>query len=445
MEFVEAVKRAGVVGAGGAGFPTHVKLNAKAEYFLVNAAECEPLIETDKYLCRTYPERIVDTVVRIAEHLEAKHAVIALKKEYTREIAALEEAIRRKAAPVEIFRMKVFYPAGDEQTLVHQVTGRCVPERGLPLDVGCVVDNVGTVLSIADALEGKPVTEKFLSVTGDVARPTMFHVPVGTPIREVLAKAPVNPASYAVIFGGPMMGKMLTEEEQIDAAVVTKTTGNLLVLPKDHYLVRRSKLSVERMMRQAATACIQCRMCTDLCPRYLLGHEVRPNMVMRSVWKEKLITDEKEYLRCFGSAANCCSCGACEMFSCPMGLSPRKMNDYIKGRLREKGIQVERNLHPEERSGVDYHKIPTERLIARLDLTKYVSHTLPELTELKPDNLFIPLSQHIGKPAEPVLKVGDVVKKGDLAAQAAAGLSANIYVGMDGTVKEVTDRGIRIG
>ncbi|MBS6195935.1 MAG: 4Fe-4S dicluster domain-containing protein [Clostridiales bacterium] len=445
MEFVEAVKRAGVVGAGGAGFPTHVKLNAKAEYFLVNAAECEPLIETDKYLCRTCPERIVDTVVRIAEHLGAAHAVIALKKEYTREIAALEGAIREKKAPVEIYPLKVFYPAGDEQTLVYEVTGRSVPERGLPLDVGCVVENVGTVLSIADALEGKPVTDKFLSVTGDVAAPAMFKVPIGTPIREILKKASVNPASYAVILGGPMMGKMLADDAQIDGAVVTKTTGNLLVLPKDHYLVRRSALSVERMIRQAAAACIQCRMCTDLCPRYLIGHDVRPNMVMRSVWKESMITDEKEYLRCFGSAANCCSCGACEMFSCPMGLSPRKMNDYMKGRMRERGIQVERNMHPEARNGVDYHKIPTERLIARLDLGRYVSHALPELTDLCPTECFIPFSQHIGKPAVPVVKEGDSVHKGDLAAQAAEGLSANIYVSMDGTVKEVTDRGIRIG
>ena len=147
------IQSAGVAGAGGAGFPTHVKLKAKAEYFIVNGAECEPLIETDKYLCRTYPERIVETTAKIASHLEAEHAVIALKGEYKREIQALSQAIEKLNAPVEIFQSEAFYPAGDEQVLVWNVTGRSIPEKGLPLDVGCVVDNVGTVLSIADALE----------------------------------------------------------------------------------------------------------------------------------------------------------------------------------------------------------------------------------------------------------------------------------------------------
>lgn len=444
MEMVEAIKRAGVVGAGGAGFPTHVKLNTKAEYFLVNAAECEPLIETDKFLCRTKAKRIVSTVVRIAEHLEAKRAVIALKAKYVKEIRALTEAVETLQAPVELFPMRSFYPAGDEQTLVWEVTGRSVPERGLPLDVGCVVSNVGTVLSIADALEGTPVSEKYLSVTGAVRRPVMFHVPVGTPVRDVLKAADLDTPSYGVILGGPMMGRVLKDDADIDRAVVTKTTGNLLVLPKDHYLMTRAAVTKERMIRQAASACIQCKMCTDLCPRYLIGHEVRPNMVMRSLWKEPSITEESEYIRCFGSAVNCCSCGACEMFSCPMGLSPRKMNDYIKGQLRSRQIQVERKLKPGSRPGAEYHKIPTERLIARLGLTPYVTHTEPELLELVPDVCEIPFSQHIGKPAVPVVKPGDRVAKGDLVAEAAEGLSANIYTGMDGIVTEITPGGVRI-
>ena len=444
MEMVEAIKRAGVVGAGGAGFPTHVKLNASAEYFLVNAAECEPLIETDKFLCRTWPERIVGTVEQIAAHLGAKRAVIALKAKYEKEIKALEAAIQKTNAQVEIFKMRSFYPAGDEQTLVQQVTGRCVPERGLPLDVGCVVDNVGTVLAIADALEGKPVDTKYLSVTGDVERPLMFHVPIGTPVREVLDAAGARRGAYGLSLGGLMMGKVLPDEAAIDAAVVTKTTGNLLVLPKDHMLFERAALSPQRMIRQAAAACIQCKMCTDLCPRYLIGHEVHPNRVMRSMWKEQTVTDPEEYIRYFGSAANCCSSGACELFSCPMGLSPSKMNDYIKGRLREKGIQVERNMEPKIRDGVEIHKIPTERLIARLGLTPYVTHVEPELREYIPKECRIPLSQHIGRPAQPVVEAGAEVSQGDQIAQAAEGLSANIHTGVSGVVKQVTDREIII-
>ncbi len=116
MQMTEAVKNAGVVGAGGAGFPTHVKLNTKAEYFLINAAECEPLIETDKYLCRTYARQIVRTAVRIAGHLEAKHAVIALKEKYTREISALTEAIAEEKADLGIFRLRSF---------IRRVMSRC--------------------------------------------------------------------------------------------------------------------------------------------------------------------------------------------------------------------------------------------------------------------------------------------------------------------------------
>lgn len=444
MSFVETIKEAGIVGAGGAGFPTYVKLNAKAEYFIINAAECEPLIETDKYLCRTFPERIIRTAVRIAEHLEAEHCVIATKAKYKREIAALQAEIERQNARVEICGMRTFYPAGDEQVIVQEVTGRSVPERGLPLDVGCVVDNVGTVLSIADALEGKPVSEKYLSVTGAVKHTGMYHVPLGTPITQILGDAELAEREYAVLVGGPMMGKMLREEEEIRRAAVTKTTGNLLVLPKDHYLVKRSELPRERMIRQAAAACIQCKMCTDMCPRFMLGHEVRPNVVMRNLWKESMLTDAAEYEKAFGSAVNCCSCGVCEMFACPMGLSPRKMNEYAKGLLREKGINPHKNMHPEAREAIQNRKIPTERLIARLELTPYVTHELPAEKELEVKECRILLSQHIGKPAQAVVHEGEYVEKNDLVAQAAEGLSVNIHTGLAGVVKEVTDTYIRI-
>ena len=444
MSFVETIKEAGIVGAGGAGFPTYVKLNAKAEYFIINAAECEPLIETDKYLCRTFPERIIRTAVLVAEHLEAAHCVIATKAKYKREIAALQQEIDRQNAKVEIFGMRTFYPAGDEQVIVQEVTGRSVPERGLPLDVGCVVDNVGTVLSIADALEGKPVSEKYLSVTGAVSHTGMYHVPLGTPITQILESAKLTEREYAVILGGPMMGKMLKTEEEIKKACVTKTTGNLLVLPKDHYLVKRSELPRERMIRQAAAACIQCRMCTDMCPRFMLGHEIRPNVVMRNLWRESMLTDATEFEAAFGSAVNCCSCGVCEMFACPMGLSPRKMNEYAKGLLREKGINPERNMRPQAREGIENRKIPTERLIARLDLTPYVTHELPEERKLSVKECRIPLSQHIGKSALAAVHVGERVEKNALVAQAAEGLSVNIHTGMAGIVKEVTDTYIRI-
>lgn len=445
MELIEAIKKAGVVGAGGAGFPTHVKLNAKAEYLIINAAECEPLIETDKFLCREYADRIIDTILLMGQHLEAQHIVIGLKAKYKAEIAALEKAIQSKNASVEIFPMRTYYPAGDEQVLVEQVTGRSVPERGLPLNVGAVVENVGTVLSIADALEGKPVTEKYLSVTGAVREPVMFKVPLGTPIRQVISQVDLRVKDYAVIIGGPMMGKMMATDAMIDNAVVTKTTGNLLVLPKDHYLVRRAVKPVQAMIHQARTSCIQCHFCTDLCPREQIGHNVKPHQIMRNLWRQDKITDAKEFEVTFGSAANCSSCGVCEMFACPMGLSPRKMNDYTKGLLRGLGINPERNQSPVARSTIEQRRIPTERLIARLGLSDYVFHIEPKLVDgLEEKEVVVPVGQHIGKPASPVVKVGDYVNAGDLIAEAAEGLSANIHTGFAGTVTEIGPAGIRI-
>lgn len=444
MNLTQAVREAGVVGAGGAGFPTHVKLNAKAECFIVNAAECEPLIETDKYLCRTFPEQVVAAAAAIAAHLGAQRAVIALKGKYRDEIAALEGAIQKLGASVEIFQMATFYPAGDEQTMVQQVTGRSVPERGLPLDVGCVVDNVGTLLNVLQALDGHPVTDKYLSVVGEVKEPIMLHVPIGTPLTECIAAAEPTLADYAIIVGGPMMGKPLTRAEDIAAAVVTKTTGNIIVLPKDHYLFRRAQLSLDAIRHQTKSACIQCRMCTDLCPRYLIGHQIRPNLVMRNLWREKTITDDGDYLAAFGDAANCCDCGVCEMFACPMGLSPRRVNQYIKGELRRKGIQVPRNMEPQARQFVDDRKTPTGRLIARLGLAQYDGKHAHTCKTLEPERVFIPFQQHIGKPAVPVKSAGDPVSKGELLAQAAEGLSVNIHASVDGVVEQVTNAGATI-
>ena len=141
-----------------------------------------------------------------------------------------------------------------------------------------------------------------------------------------------------------MMGKVFTDPGQIGELSVTKTTGNIIVLPKNHYLIRRATLPLHRIRLQAKSACVQCRMCTSLCPRNLIGHNMKPHLVMRNLFREPFITDNEEYKKAFGTAMNCSECGVCEMFSCPMGLSPRKVNIYIKGQLRERGIKVERNM-----------------------------------------------------------------------------------------------------
>lgn len=445
MDLTEMVKAAGIVGAGGAGFPTHVKLNTRAECLIINAAECEPLIETDKYLCRHFADTLVDVILTVAEHLGAKRRVIALKAKYTVEIACLKEAIAKAAADVEIYEFKTYYPAGDEQVIVQQICKRTVPERGIPIDIGVVVNNVGTLLNIADALSGRPVTEKYLSIVGEVEAPIMIKAPIGTRIKECIAKARVKIPDYAIVIGGPMMGKVMRSKDEIDTAVVTKTMGNIILLPPEHYLIRRSSLSFDRMAAQARSACIQCRMCTDLCPRYQIGHDVQPHTVMRNIWREAFITEEKEYMKAFGSAVNCCECGVCELYSCPMGLSPCRVNRNIKKRLRERGIRIEREMKPEARESVDHQRIPTERLIARLGLSSYTGQHAEECYDIRPEEVSILFSQHIGLPAKPVVKVGDKVNKGDLIAAAdEGGVSANLHSSIDGTVAELSELGARI-
>ena len=330
----------------------------------------------------------------------ATHTVIALKGKYKPEIAALKEAIAKSETNVEIFEMPTFtLPA------MSRAWYRWSPESrfrsGACLWTLALWWTTWARCATCDALQGENVTWKYLSVVGEVREPIMLHVPIGTHLTDCIEKAKPNRSDYAIIVGGPMMGKVLTDASAIESAVVTKTTGNIIVLPKDHYLMKRATLPISAMKHQARAACIQCRMCTDLCPRYLIGHNIRPNLVMRNVWREDEIESNEEFKACFGEAVNCCDCGVCEMFACPMGLSPRKINSYMKGKLRERGIQVERQMDPQAREGLDNHRTPTERLVSRLGLSEYYNLHAHECFELMPQEVYIPFQQHIGKPAVP--------------------------------------------
>lgn len=148
MTLLEQIKEAGIVGCGGAGFPTHVKLNCTVEYLIINAAECEPLLRTDRFLMLHKAREIVTAAGMIGDMVQAGKRYIVLKETYSEEIAALEAAITELHSPVKLYKMKNFYPAGDEQIMVCDVTGRTVPPSGIPLDVGAVVSNLATVYSL---------------------------------------------------------------------------------------------------------------------------------------------------------------------------------------------------------------------------------------------------------------------------------------------------------
>ena len=440
MNFLDAVYNAGVVGAGGAGFPTHLKMTKEVGTFIVNGAECEPLLEVDKFLMREKTYELIKGMEIIAGNLKAARVVLGLKKKYKVEIKKLSETIKELDSNVELFLMDNFYPAGDEQIMVKDITGKSIPAGGIPLDVDTVVSNVGTVINVYEAIEEKPVTKKYVSVLGEVNNPVMLEVPIGTSFEECIKRAGgVKIKNYAVIEGGPMMGKIVHRDELAEKAVI-KTTGALIILPEDHYVIKRKERPEAHILNESRAACIQCRMCTDMCPRYLIGHKLRPHRVMRAMGMGE---QDEEILK---EALICCECNVCELFACPMGISPKSTNTYLKGVFREKGVRYNGNKEiPSEHEMRDYRKIPVNRLIARLNLGRYYNNKVADLQELKADKVKIFLSQHIGKPAVPLVKEGDRVIEGQRIAEVGREeFGANIHASINGVVTKVEKSYIEI-
>lgn len=428
---LEQIFAAGVVGAGGAGFPTHRKLTPAADTLVVNAAECEPLLASDRYVTRTYAPEITDALLALRGEFGFKRVVVGIKRHYTREVAALKQAFAQKNADFEIFGMDSFYPAGDEQIMIYEITGRVVPPGGIPIAVGVVAQNVTTVLNIYDAMHGRPVTEKFVTVTGAVARPVIVRAPVGTSVADCVRAAggALGPASHActagwtesarhagtaapagfVIKGGPMMGKQFPFSEA-GRLVIGKADGGVIVLPEGHPLCVFSQKPVTRIINEAKSVCMQCSGCTEMCPRYLIGHKLRPHIVMRGMASNRDVGDLSEALLCS-------ECGLCELFSCPMQLSPRRVNIHVKGLLREQGIgAADKGVYPGQSDNRGYRKASQSRIAGRLLLRGYPAQ-IDEITDCVPESVSIPLKHGVGKPSAPVVAVGDKVSAGDVIAK----------------------------
>ncbi len=432
---IRKIRDAGIVGAGGAGFPTHVKLSAQAEVVVVNGAECEPLLRVDQQLMVEEAEKLVEGLSIAVSVTGAKEGVIALKGKYKEAIAVLTPLIQGK--PLSIYVLDDFYPAGDEHLTLYESTGRLVPQGGIPIKVGSVVSNVETLINVAYAMEGIPVTEKYLTLTGQVPNPITVKVPIGIRLREALALAGVKDiAGCGVIDGGPMMGKLV---EDLDEPV-KKTTKGLIVLPLDHALIRKRMLSIDRISRLAQTACIQCRYCTDLCPRFLLGHHLEPHKIMRAL---KYMEASEETLR---MAFACSECGMCEQYACIMDLSPRTVNAYLKKSLSAKGVKP---LDPPENQAPNPRqpdrKVPVKRLIARLGISAYdrKAPLVKESYDFKRAEIL--LKQHVGAPSVPTVQAGQKVMRGDIvAAIPEKALGVPMHASIDGVVEIVTDGSIII-
>jgi Na+-translocating ferredoxin:NAD+ oxidoreductase RnfC subunit len=233
-----------------------------------------------------------------------------------------------------------------------------------------------------------------------------------------------------------MMGSI---EKDLDT-VVTKTTGALIVLPSDHHCVTMyNRYATEHDTdRIAKASCDQCNYCTEFCPRYLLGHPVRPETAMRN----RMFSREEDPFVDLGSAF-CCECNLCTLYACPESLDPKGATVIEKRILREQNLRWEGlpvKIHPM----MEYRKVPTKKLMQRLDVMNFEDAGPMRSVDLLPASVRIPLSQHIGTKAKPVVNINDRVKKFDLIAKAEGKISSNIHASIDGRVSQIYENEIEI-
>lgn len=436
MSLVENIFEAGVVGAGGAGFPTHVKAKSQVEYVLANGAECEPLLHKDYEIMLNFSGEIVEGMELMMQQTSCKKGYFGIKSKNGPAIEAIENSFSN--GKVDMCLLGDFYPSGDEYELVYAATKRLMPPYGIPLDVGCLVNNVETFLNVKRANEGMPVTKKFICVAGMVNKPSTFFVPIGATIQEALDHAGgVKVDDFAVFVSGILMGNLTFDTSE----VITKTTGGLIVLPKDHYLVKRMDRSVHDMNRIGKSACDQCSYCTEFCPRYLLGYDVQPHKVMRSLEFTK--SGEKLWNQ---YAALCCSCGLCSLYACPEDLYPREACDQGKAEMKAQGIKYEQKKEVKVHPIKEGRRVPLKQLMKRVDLHNYDAPTPFNKEEPDPSQVKILLKQHVGASAKPVVIIGDRVDVNQKIAvmEGEEELGANLHASISGNVTHVSDEFIRI-
>ena len=426
----EKLKSYGVVGAGGAGFPASVKAASQVEFVIANGSECEPLLHKDAELIAHSPAEILSGMRLMMEATGARRGKFGVKEKNRAAIEAVQSRIGESA--IDMVLLGDFYPSGDEFELVPAATGRLIPPAGLPLHVGCIVHNVETLYNVDLASRGIPVTQKFLSVCGAVREPKSFWVPVGTAFRDLVALGGgATCDEFGFFVSGVMMGKLSFDLDD----VVTKTTTGLVVLPREHYLVSRKERPLPAMHRIGKSACDQCTYCTELCPRYLLGYEIMPHKVMRSLGFSTGGSAQWNQW-----AELCCACGLCTLYSCPEDLYPKEACDQAKHDMRAAGMRFVQQRPVEIHPMKEGRRVPLSMLRKRLKIEEYEREAPFARADFAPHSVRLKLSQHVGVTTRPVVRAGQRVAAGDLiAAVGEKDLGANIHASIAGTVKLITE------
>lgn len=424
---IERARAHGIVGAGGAGFPLYKKLEATADTVIMNAAECEPLLHKDKEILRHDAAGVLRGMVAVMRQVKATRGIIGIKEKYTDLIAQLRTA--GAAHGIEVFPLGDYYPAGDEFITVYEATGRVIPPGGIPLDVGCLVSNVETLLNLD---RDRPVTRKYFTIAGDVPNPVTVCAPIGAKFGDVLRAAGADPNRIGhVLVGGVMMGRNMKGWDE----PVTRTTGGLLCFPNEHVLQRKYQTDSRARSLIGKSACDQCSFCTEMCPRYLIGHPIEPHIAMRGLGFN-MVGDSL----ILGSQF-CCECNLCSLYACPEDLFPKDACADNKVLLRERGLS-----HPAKgkrdvkaHSMQEYRHVPVSSLIKKLGLSGYKN--VGPLVDIawRLDEVRIPLKQHIGSPAVAAVKVGQRVDEGQVIGSAPQGLGVPVHASIRGVVASVGD------
>ena len=305
-DIVDKISSAGIAGMGGATFPTHVKLSVpdgkKAEWLVINGVECEPYLTADHRVMLERGEEILIGVKILAQALEASHVAIGIENNKPDAISNLRKLAASVAREIEIVPLKTQYPQGGEKQLIAAVTGRQVPGGSLPIDVGCVVQNVSTALAVYEAVQkNKPLIERVVTVTGKkLSKPSNLLVRIGTSVNELIGFCGGMPEDYGkVIGGGPMMGRAMGNTD----SPVVKGTSGILIMP------------VAESRRRQEELCIRCAKCVTVCP---MGLE--PYFLSKLSQKDKWEEAEKNRI------TDCIECGSCS-WKCPSSIP---LLDYIR-------------------------------------------------------------------------------------------------------------------
>ena len=437
LELKSILQKNGVVGAGGAGFPSFGKLTDGASFLVINAVECEPLMYTDLTLCDEKLDDIVVGMRAVMEFANIPEGLLCIKDYRALRLGLADGQVL--AEGVRVKHVPNVYPMGDEINLIYTATGRLVQPGHLPISQGIIVYNAETVYNIGLAVRrDQPVVEKWLTIGGNVPEVLCVRVPIGMKVTDLFKQLNVTvPENHVVIDGGPSMGTIVN----VRSAVVTKTTKALLILPDDIPAVTGKLRTANENLRMAASTCCQCTRCTDMCPRHLLGFPIEPHKMVRATLSTAQITPELVL-----NATLCCGCDICGTFACCQGISPMQVIKEFKNILGKHRVRymADPNDHFNVSPDREFRMLNAAKWKDMLGVTKFDRYPTYVETPVTARHVEIKMSQHIGAPSVPAVAVGDVVTVGQMIASAGNGLSVPQYASIAGKVTHVDDRVIVI-